>query len=201
VAARYIARKLWDFLAFPGADGGLYDDLGNAFVAANLDITALLRAILNRTEFYSDAAKQGLVRTPVELGVALAFATGLDATALGLLSRGESMGQTLFDPPNVAGWKANSYWLNTSAISGRALLARDTATVLRKNGGFDNLAGMTVAAAVDAVAAYFGLTSLSSSSHDALVAGYQADRNVPKNTTSANNLLTAAMLTPEFHTA
>ena len=32
----------------------------------------------------------------------------------------------MYQPPNVAGWKPNGYWLNTSAVSGRTGFA-DTA--------------------------------------------------------------------------
>ncbi len=200
VAARNIARKLWEFFAYPGPDTALLDALTATFIAGNLEIAPLLRDMFNRAEFYSATAKQGLVRTPTEYSVALCLHTASPAKDLALSARGEAMGQELLNPPNVAGWKANSYWLNTSSLSGRAVLARDVTTKLRKNGGFDDLAAMTVVAAVDAVASYFGLSALSTVSRDGLVAGYQADRTFPKNLTAANNLLTAMMLTPEFHT-
>jgi hypothetical protein len=111
------------------------------------------------------------------------------------------MGQELFNPPNVSGWKQNAYWLTTSAVSGRALLARDVAAILRRNGGFDNLAAMTVPDAVDTVAVYFGVAPLSASSRDGIIAAYQIERGIPNNTAAARNLLTMMMLTPECHTA
>jgi hypothetical protein len=32
----------------------------------------------------------------------------------------DAMGQTPYAPPNVAGWKTNGYWVNTSLFGGRA---------------------------------------------------------------------------------
>ena len=37
----------------------------------------------------------------------------------------EQMGQVLFEPPNVAGWKNNAYWLNSTAVWARADFARN----------------------------------------------------------------------------
>ena len=34
------------------------------------------------------------------------------------------MGQQLFYPPNVAGWKNNAYWVNSTALWARADFAR-----------------------------------------------------------------------------
>ena len=201
VAARYIARKLWEFFAYVGPEPALLEDLQNTFLVNNLEITPLLRYMFNRTEFYSPTAKQGLIRTPADWSVALSFYSGKTAKDLSLVSRGESMGQQLFDPPNVAGWKANGYWLTTSTLSARAILARDLAAKLRLNGGFDNLAAMTVTDAVTYVANYFGLTDLSASTWAGLVNGYQAERNIAKNTAAATNLLIMVMLAPEMHCA
>ena len=77
-----------------------------------------------RDEFYTTAVKQGRVRTPVEFMVSLLVATGLrsaDATPLWLM---EGMGQAPLYPPNVSGWKHNSYWISASAFGQRVSAAR-----------------------------------------------------------------------------
>ncbi len=203
VAARFIARKLWEFLAHPGPPAKVVSDLADVFVANDLELKPLLRALLNRPEFYAPAAKQGLVRTPIEWAVALCYHTGLPASATGMSWRGESMGQQMFQPPNVSGWRHNAYWLNTSALNGRADLARSITWRLRQNGGFDHLYAMTVEAAVDHVAAYFGITPLSATTRAALVAAHRAERTAVKgnNWWAPTNLLTMTMLSPEMHMA
>ena len=197
IAARFITKKLWEFLAHPTPPVAVLDALAPAF-AADMNILNLVRGILNRPEFYSTTAKQGLVRTPIEYIVALCYYSGLTPDNLGVAWRAETTGQQIYQPPNVAGWKANSYWLNTSALAGRADFARSVTWQLRDNGGFDNLYNMTAANAVDYVASFFGINPLSATSRTALINARTAEAN---KWWAATNLLTMTMLTPEFHMA
>ncbi len=208
IAARFIAKKLWEFLAYPSPSSTILDSLAATFASGGMQIRPLVRAILMHDEFYSTAARQGLVRTPIEYIVALAHHTGVPPEDMGLSWRSEQTGQQMYQPPNVAGWKANAYWLNTSAMSGRADFAEGIVWRLRQNGGFDNLYPMTAAQAVDFVSTYFGMApgstyALSTTTRNALIAAHQAERDTtPYNEWWApTNLLLMVMLTPEFHMA
>lgn len=203
IAARFITKKLWEFFAHPGIPADVLDDLSATFLASDLNLRTLVRALLLHPKFYSSTAKQGLVRTPVEWMVALLHSTGLSADDIGASWMGERMGQSLFNPPNVAGWKPNAYWLNTSALSGRAQMARHVTWYLRRNGGFSNLDAMSAADAVDFVANFFGIAPLSTTTRNALIAAHQAERSAQPWVSywSATNLLTMTMLTPEMHMA
>jgi uncharacterized protein (DUF1800 family) len=203
VAARFITKKLWDFFAHPGGPANVINELADVFVANDLEIKPLMAALLKRPEFYSTQAMQGLVRTPTEWLVALSYYTGVASSELGGSWMGEQMGQSLFNPPNVSGWKHNSYWLNTSALSARADVARSITWGLRENGGFDDLYAMSVPDAVDHVAAYFGIAPLSTVTRTALIAAHQAERASVQwdNWWAPTNLLTMAMLAPEMHMA
>ena len=203
IAARYITKKLWDFFAHPGGSTTVINELADVFINANLDIKTLMAALLKRSEFYSTTAKQGLVRTPTEWLVALTHYTGIGSSEFGGSWMGDRMGQSLYNPPNVAGWKHNSYWLNTSALSARADIARGTTWHLRDNGGFDNLYDLSVPDAVDFVANYFGIAPLSTTSRNALINAHQAERAsvAYDNWWAPTNLLTMTMLAPEFHMA
>jgi uncharacterized protein (DUF1800 family) len=197
IAARLITKKIWEFLAHPTPPVAVLDALAPLF-AADMNLTNLVRGILNRPEFYTVTAKQGLVRTPIEYIVALCYYSGLTADNLGVAWRAESAGQQMYQPPNVAGWKPNAYWLNTSALAGRADFARSVTWQLRANGGFNNLYTMTAANAVDYVANFFGIFPLSTTTRTALI---NARASEPNNWWAATNLLTMTMLAPEFHMA
>jgi uncharacterized protein (DUF1800 family) len=201
VAARFIARKLWEFLAYPRPAADIVNALGDVFVANNLEIRSLVRAILVHPEFYSDAARNGLVRTPTEWVVALMAYSGLTSSAINVFSYSEQMGQRVFDPPNVAGWKGNSYWLTTSALSGRAAVASRVASLMRANGGYDHLSGMSATDAVAAVAAAFGLDPLPAPTAAALAAAYTAERSASNGSMARANtsLLVMMMLTSEMN--
>ena len=125
IAARFIAKKLWTFFAYPNPSTALLDDLVAAFVGSALDIRTLLRTIFLRPEFYSATARQGLVRTPVEWIVTMLRTLGMTAVDTNPQWWMEQMGQVLFEPPNVAGWKNNAYWLNSTAMWARADFARN----------------------------------------------------------------------------
>jgi uncharacterized protein (DUF1800 family) len=206
IAARFITKKLWEFLAHPNPPVAVLDALAPVF-AADMNLINLVRGILNRAEFYSVEAKQGLVRTPIELIVALCYYTGVPPETLGVAWRAENAGQQIYQPPNVAGWKANAYWLNTSAIGSRADFARSMTWWLRDTGrpfaDGNVIYNKTVPDAVDFVAAYFGITPLSTTTRNALIAAHQAERSATtyKNWAAPTNLLTMVMLAPEFHMA
>jgi uncharacterized protein (DUF1800 family) len=197
IAARLITKKVWEFLAHPTPPAAVLNEVAPVF-EADMNIMNLVRLILNRPEFYLPAAKQGLVRTPIEFITALSYYSGLNADDLGVAWRAEYTGQQMYQPPNVAGWKSNSYWLNTSAIAGRADFAMSVTWQLRNAGVFDNTKTMTSAAAVDYAAAFFGIAPLSASSRTALINARSAETN---KWWQATNLLTMIMLVPEFHMA
>lgn len=203
IAARFIARKLWEFLAHPGPPAGVVEALGDVFVASGMNIGALLRALLLRPEFYAPAAKQGLVRTPIELLVAACYHANLTPDQVGVSWRSGQMGQGFFDPPNVSGWRPNGYWLSTSTINARADLARGITWALRKDNGMDSLNDLTPADAVDFVARMFGVFPLSTTSRNALIAAQTAERGAQawRSWWAPTNLLTMILLTPEFHQA
>lgn len=125
IAARFIAKKAWSFFAAPNPSAAILDQLQNAFVASNLDIRTLLRTMFLMPEFYTSTVKQGLVRSPVEWIVTVLKATGRSAVDQNPQWWMEDMGQVLFEPPNVAGWKPNAYWLNSTALWARADFARN----------------------------------------------------------------------------
>ena len=208
ISARLIAKKLWEFLAYPAPSSTILDSLAATFANSGMQIQPLVRAILMHDEFYSTTARQGLVRTPIEFFVALAYHSGFPVDDFGLSWAAEQTGQQIYQPPNVAGWKSNAYWLNTSAMSGRAGFAENVTWRLRQNNGFDNLYPMTAAQAVDYVSSYFGMApgstyALSTVTRNALIAAHQAERDTtPYNEWwGPTNLLLMVMLTPEFHMA
>jgi uncharacterized protein (DUF1800 family) len=123
--ARFMARKLWTFFAYPNPSETIVNELATVFINSNFVMKPLLRALFLRPDFYSATAKNALVRSPVEYMVALMRGLNMPAKVMHPQWYGEKMGQAVFDPPNVAGWKNNAYWLTTSAMSARADLAMD----------------------------------------------------------------------------
>ncbi len=202
IAAKYIVGKLWEFFAHQSPPSTVVNALAPGF-AADWQVKTLLRAMLLRAEFYLPAATQGLVRSPVDWIVALMYYTGYRADAINPQWYTDGMGQTPFDPPNVAGWKSNGYWVTVSAMSSRAELARGITWHLRQNNGFAGLTALTPDAAIDSVAAQFGISPLSSVTRAAMKNYLLAQRAAEPwgGWWEPTNLLTMAMLAPEMHVA
>jgi uncharacterized protein (DUF1800 family) len=202
VACKFLTRKLWTYLAYSGPAQNIVDDLAQVLFDNDMEILPWLRALLLRDEFYSTTAQQGLVRSPVEWVVAVMYHTGFRGAALNPQWYVDGMGQIPFSPPNVAGWKTNGYWTNSSLFGARAEFARSVTWKLRQNDAHAVAKGHTPDEAVDAVAALFGL-QLSTTTRQALLDYIAVQRfNEPWiGWWESTNLLTMGMMTPEMHLA
>jgi len=203
VASRFIAQKLWAFLAYPDPDPSLVATLGDAFLAADFSITALARAIFNHPEFLSTRARQGLVRSPAEWVVACMRAVGITAEDANPQWWMEEMGQQLFEPPDVSGWRSNGYWLTTSRVWARAnwlgylVWQKDVQNTL------GTIVGMTVADAVQHAFDVVGIDSPSAhtrSKLEAWLTSQRGDTSAWRNWTFIN-LLILVMLSPDLNLA
>lgn len=201
IAARWLARKLWEFFAHDGPSEALVAHLADEFVASGLRVRALVRAILTHPDFYSARSRTGSVRSPIELLVAIMEATGLRSAQLHPEWFVEAMGQVPFDPPNVSGWRRNSYWVNTSSFTARAELARHVTWMLRRNDRFADLATLPISDAIGRIEQLFRLAPLSSTTRTAITGWMEVERAAEPwgGWWQPTNLLTMAMLTPEFH--
>jgi uncharacterized protein (DUF1800 family) len=199
--ATFMATKLWTFFAYANPAPALVASLAAVLDAANFDITALLRAMFLRPEFYSVVAKNALVRSPTEYVVAILRGTGLLAVDINPEWYDDRMGQTLFYPPNVAGWKNNAYWLTTSTVAARADLAdhvNQRLSSLQKH-PLANSATMTPTQAVDAV---LGLLDVGVSAGTRLaLTDWVVRTRAGQNRWTENKLVILALLAPEFHVA
>jgi uncharacterized protein (DUF1800 family) len=182
-AVRWIPTKLWSFFAYPVTPADpVIDDLAPGF-AADLDITNLLRALFNHAQFQSATARAGRVRTPVEwiVGAERALHITPDANTVGWL---RTLQQQPFQPPNVAGWPANGYWINTASALDRMRIAQSLA-----NAGDTSVVSAAAASARAAVAAdLLGIESWSPRTAAALA----QVQNEPK------SVVALALVSPEY---
>jgi uncharacterized protein (DUF1800 family) len=118
-SAVFIARKVAQQFVSPRVDESYVRRLGDSFRASRYDVKTLLRAVFASPEFTAHQAYRGLVKAPVEMMVHTLKA--LKAPGLGRLvvQSGASMGQVLFDPPDVAGWPSNEAWISSNSVVAR----------------------------------------------------------------------------------
>jgi hypothetical protein len=214
VAARFLSKKLWEAFAYQAPSATIVNSLGDVLVANDFAITPWVRAMLNRAEFLSTTARQGLVKTPVEYITGLLYHTGIAASVAHPEWYAEDMGQAMFYPPNVSGWKINGYWINASAAAARASFAGNLRWRLQTNRGpsfplvlragtwhWTDLDAMTSPTFIDTFAAAFDL-QLAAATRNALIAWSDTEKTPwgQRWSRSSNGLL-LAMIAPEMNVA
>lgn len=182
-AARRIPARLWSFFAYPiGVSDPIIASLATTF-ATELDVTKLLRRIFMHPSFQSASARQGRVKTPLEWVIGAARALGItpDATTHSWL---RTLLQVPFQPPNVGGWPANGYWINTVSALDRTKVAQAMANI----GQINAITAAAAAARPAAVAALLGVEGWSSRTAAALA----TVQNEPK------SIVALGLVSPEY---
>ncbi len=125
--AKFIARKLFSFYAFPApADHPAIAQLAGGFMR-DFNITNLQKALFLHPAFQSSEARQGLVKQPIEWAVGAMRQLGLRPSGLppgkGMQGHLRRLNQEPFAPPSVGGWPDNGYWISTASALSRHQIA------------------------------------------------------------------------------
>ncbi|RYY41098.1 MAG: DUF1800 domain-containing protein [Chitinophagaceae bacterium] len=123
--ALHVTRKLYRFLVNDTVDENRVVALADVFYKSNYDIGTLVDAVFNAPWFYDPALFGARIKSPVEL------ITGIRRTLRLSLSNEEQylqlqrvLGQTLFFPPNVAGWPGGRSWIDSTTLMLRMRLPK-----------------------------------------------------------------------------
>jgi Protein of unknown function (DUF1800) len=139
VAARFLVRKLYHFLVSENGEppDTLLEPLCASFRKSDYDIAELVKVMLSSQHFFSAHAFRQRIKSPVEyvLGAVQAVyrRQGERETADSPLPQRVlvrplgALGQQLFAPPNVKGWKGGPAWLNSASVLQRANFAASVA--------------------------------------------------------------------------
>jgi uncharacterized protein (DUF1800 family) len=113
-APRHLARRLWEFFAYPEPAEKDLQPLIQAYVTTDGSVKAMLRALFTSPAFYSARAYRAKIKSPVEFVVGAIRQLGVATDAFQLPGATTRMGQALFNPPNVAGWPGGAHWLTST---------------------------------------------------------------------------------------
>ena len=118
VAPFIVTKILREFVTDAPADAYV-KRLADGFRKSRYDVKALMREVFRSPEFVSAPAYRALVKSPTELMVSTAKAVENPQLVRTIVQSGGSMGQTLFDPPEVGGWPSNASWVSSSVVLAR----------------------------------------------------------------------------------
>ncbi len=138
-APRHFARKLFESFVYPYPDPATIEPIARVARDSGFDTKQVLRAVLTCDAFYSPQAYRALVKSPTDYVIGAVRLLGAQPDARLVAQASRTMGQTLFDPPNVAGWPGGRTWLGTSTWFARV----NSAAALLNGGGRVGHTGIT----------------------------------------------------------
>ncbi len=112
----FIARKLFTFFVYENPSNDDLSPLVDTYVKSGHNMGAVMRTLLLSPQFASQKAYRSRLKSPVEFVVGAYRGLGVQGNGKNLGVMTTLMGQTVFDPPNVAGWpgdKQSALWLNS----------------------------------------------------------------------------------------
>jgi len=198
ICAKYIATKLWSFFAYPNPSESLKTDLMNVFISSGLNIEALVREIFMRPEFRSPEAKNGLIKSPFEICVSILRHTGMSFDQMPPQWESKRMGQYLYNPPNVSGWRQNMYWISETTVWARSKLASRTRwRMYNDTDKFIDIRNYSNEDAVDLALGFYGIWNVSTATRNGLLS-YVAAQRQNSWVSERSGLLYLPLMTPEF---
>ena len=140
--ARRLAGKLWNFFVseLEVPDPAFIEAVTEVYLRGDTDMRAVLRYILNSRWFTDPGNFNARYSWPVEYVIRTIKEIGwngfsVDSARVAL----NEMGQTLFEPPNVAGWQLGRAWFGT----GQMLARMNFAAMLASNQKFNLARGFS----------------------------------------------------------
>jgi uncharacterized protein (DUF1800 family) len=127
VTGEFVAAKLYRFFVREDIPSEVKTELGRSFRASGYQIKPLMRRILLSKDFYSPPSVATQIKSPVHLVVSTYKKMGLrDVPTIPDFGRMTgSLGQTLLEPPNVAGWAGGRTWITPATLLQRGNLFRE----------------------------------------------------------------------------
>lgn len=113
----FLAAKLWIFYAGPFPSDTLGKTLGELYRGCNMDTGKFLKSIFLSREFFASEVVRHQIKSPVQWLVQVCKILEIPLPAnKPVQSLLESLGQNLFEPPNVKGWDGGRAWISSSTL-------------------------------------------------------------------------------------
>jgi uncharacterized protein (DUF1800 family) len=134
--ARRLARKLWSFFVtdFEAPDPSFVEAIAGEYLQNNTEMKPVVGAILRSRWFVNPPTWYTRYSWPVEFVVRAIREVGWQGFSIDTARTPlTNMGQTLLEPPDVAGWELGRGWFSTGAMLARMNFAATLAANQRFN--------------------------------------------------------------------
>jgi uncharacterized protein (DUF1800 family) len=127
VTGEFVAAKMYRYFVREEISPSVKTQLGREFQQNGYRVKPLMTRILLSKDFYSPASYATQIKSPAHLVVSTNRKLGLREVPtvpdFGRMTGG--LGQSLFDPPNVAGWAGGRTWITPATLLQRGNMFRD----------------------------------------------------------------------------
>ncbi len=127
VTAEFMAAKLYRYFVREEMPATVKASLAKTYRDSGYQLKPLLTRLFLAKDFYSPPSLGTQIKSPVQLVVSTYRKLGLREVPtipdFGRMTA--SLGQSLFDPPNVAGWAGGRTWITPSTLLNRGNLMRE----------------------------------------------------------------------------
>lgn len=121
--AKFICEKVYRYFVNDVINNIHVESMTNVFFK-DYNIEKLMRFVFAKDWFYEDKNIGSKIKSPIDFLVGLSRTVPVDyRNERVLIKLQKLLGQTLFDPPNVAGWKGHKAWIDANTIMVRLKLA------------------------------------------------------------------------------
>jgi uncharacterized protein (DUF1800 family) len=127
VTAEFVAAKLYRYFVREDISASVKTGLGRTFRDSGYQLKPLLTQMFLSKDFYSSKSDATQIKSPIALVISTYKKMGLRElpTIPDFGRMTGSLGQTLFDPPNVAGWAGGRTWITPATLFQRGNVFRD----------------------------------------------------------------------------
>ncbi|MCB0456918.1 MAG: DUF1800 domain-containing protein [Flavobacteriaceae bacterium] len=124
--AVYICRKLYQYFVSPDIDAtietNIITPLSQTFINSNFELVPVLKQLFKSEHFFDERATGVVIKSPFDLIFNFVneseFAYNDELMEAFIYFAG-TLGQNIYNPPNVAGWQRDEDWISTSTLTGR----------------------------------------------------------------------------------
>ena len=122
--ARFVVSKLYKEFVYQDISESIIQELADYFIEVEFEILPILRKLFKSEHFFDEAIIGNKIKSPVELQLNFIREVGFPIdyddevpSTIGAVS--SFLGQTLFQPPNVAGWPGHRSWISSAHLRTR----------------------------------------------------------------------------------
>jgi uncharacterized protein (DUF1800 family) len=145
-AARFIVTKLWRFFAAPNPPEDVVKSLAWTLTQSNWEFKPVLREMFQSRAFYGEKIVGTQVKSPTQWLVGACKSLECDLPPARTTTAAlRTLGQSLFEPPNVKGWDGGIAWITTAALFNRYNFAGSLLSGTAEVSGFGRRAQLAAA--------------------------------------------------------